>query len=254
MHEPNVETLLGLLRPDDLVLDVGGWACPFNRAQWVLDAEPYDTRGYYKTFGGKASQGGDREWFTADTWVQRDICEHTPWPFADKQFDFAICSHTLEDIRDPLWVCSELRRVAKRGYIEIPSRAFETTAGIERQGMAGLSHHRCLIDIDADEIVFLQKLHMIHAHWRFSLPKSYARRLSGEMAVQWLWWDETFRFREKTIHGLAAQESALEEYVHSVQPYPAWRLGLSGLWRRGTALADRAYSAVARRLRSAATP
>src|SRR5690348_1788229 len=32
--------------PDEaLVLDVGGWGAPLNRADWVLDVQPYDTRG-----------------------------------------------------------------------------------------------------------------------------------------------------------------------------------------------------------------
>ncbi|HWE39009.1 MAG TPA: methyltransferase domain-containing protein, partial [Isosphaeraceae bacterium] len=99
-------------------IDVGGWACPFNRADWVLDSEPFESRGYYATVGLPGSQGGDREHFRAATWVQRDICEHTPWPFPDRFFDFSICSHTLEDVRDPLFVCAELIRVSKRGYIE----------------------------------------------------------------------------------------------------------------------------------------
>ena len=123
--EPNVQKLLSELQPTDQVHDLGGWACPFNRAQWILDAQPFETRGFYRTFGGKPSQGGDKEWFTKDTWIQRDMCERAPWPFSDQQFDFVICSHTLEDIRDPLWVCTEMIRVGKRGYIEVPSRAWE---------------------------------------------------------------------------------------------------------------------------------
>ena len=43
----------------------------------------------------------------------------------DGFFDFAICSHTLEDVCDPVWVCEELARVAKAGYIEVPSRLEE---------------------------------------------------------------------------------------------------------------------------------
>jgi ubiquinone/menaquinone biosynthesis C-methylase UbiE len=50
-------------------------------------------------------QGPLPEGFTRDTWVQRDICDHEPWPFEDRQFDFVVCSHTLEDVRDPVWVC-----------------------------------------------------------------------------------------------------------------------------------------------------
>src|SRR5438105_14790259 len=116
----SVQEVLDCIKPGDRVLDVGGWACPFNRADWILDSEPYETRGFYGTIGLPASQGGDKEHFSKETWVQRDICEHHPWPFADKTFDFSICSHTLEDIRDPLFVCSELIRVSKAGYIEVP--------------------------------------------------------------------------------------------------------------------------------------
>ncbi len=92
MYEPNVQELLRRLKPADLVLDVGGWACPFNRAQWVLDAQPYETRGFYATFGGAASQGGEKEWFSKATWVVRDICDKAPNPFLlalDEKFECA---------------------------------------------------------------------------------------------------------------------------------------------------------------------
>ena len=42
MYPPNDRKILGLLKPTDVVLDIGGWACPFNRADYVLDAEPYE--------------------------------------------------------------------------------------------------------------------------------------------------------------------------------------------------------------------
>ena len=231
MYEPNVEEILHRLAPGDLVLDVGGWACPFNRAQWILDEQPFETRGFYRTFGGLPSQGGEREWFTRDTWVQRDICERTPWPFADKQFDFVICSHTLEDLRDPIWVCWELLRVGRRGYIEVPSRAFESCSGVERPGQAGLSHHRWLIEIDGIRIRFLQKYHLIHAERRFALPSRYRRHLTPESAVQWLWWEGAFEFEEVTLHGLLAQEQELERFVDRTCPHPSWLLALDR-WRR----------------------
>jgi hypothetical protein len=125
MYEPNVQAIISRLRDDDIVLDVGGWVRPFNRANIVMDAEPYETRGYYRTLGLPASQGGATERFTRSSWIQRDLCERDPWPLADRSADFAVCSHTLEDVRDPVWVCSELVRVAKAGYIEVPSRAAE---------------------------------------------------------------------------------------------------------------------------------
>ncbi len=240
MFEPNVSAIVDQLAVGDRVLDVGGWACPFNRAQWVLDSEPYETRGHYRTFGGLGSQGGEREWFSKQTWIQRDICDREPWPFSDKQFDFVVCSHTLEDLRDPVWVCAEMVRVAKRGYIEVPSRIAEATRGLERPGVVGLSHHRWLVDINGDEIRFLQKFHCIHSHWRYSLPRSFMRALPPERHVQWLFWEGRFEFREQFVHGLAAQEALLEAFVQGVRPRPEWLLKMDSLSRRITAVMERA--------------
>lgn len=224
MYEPNVARVLDMLSPTDIVVDIGGWACPFNRADYIIDAEPFDTRGYYATFGGKPSQGGAGEHFTRDRWIARDLCDHTPYPFADKSIDFVICSHTLEDVRDPLWICSEMVRIAKRGYIEVPSRVWESCRGHESPRTVGLSHHRWLIDIDASRIDFLMKFHVIHSDWRYSLPASFGASLGDAAEVQWLFWDDRFEWRERTIHGLDAQRAELASYVARVRPYPAWRL------------------------------
>ena len=62
------EGILASLRDEDLVLDVGGWAKPFARADWVLDLMPYETRGVY------GESGTAEERFNAETWVARDIC------------------------------------------------------------------------------------------------------------------------------------------------------------------------------------
>src|SRR4051794_8554668 len=97
-----------MLSESDLVLDVGGWAKPFPRANHVIDVMPYETRGLY---GERVDPSLER--FGPDTWARRDICDREPWPYEDEQFDFVICSHTLEDLRDPVWVCDELTRVAR---------------------------------------------------------------------------------------------------------------------------------------------
>ena len=223
MYEPNVARVLAMLSPSDVVVDIGGWACPFNRADYVIDAEPFDTRGYYATFGGKPSQGGADEHFTRERWIVRDLCDRAPYPFADKSVDFVICSHTLEDVRDPLWICAEMVRIAKRGYIEVPSRVWETCRGHESPRTVGLSHHRWLVDIEGTHIDFLMKYHLIHSDWRYSLPASFGASLGEAEAVQWMYWDGGFTWRERTIHGLDAQRAELAGYVERVRPYPAWR-------------------------------
>ena len=232
MLPTSVDKIVAMLPAEALVLDVGGWACPFNRANWILDAESYETRGWYKVYGGPPSTGPEREWFSKETWVQRDICDHAPWPFADKQFDFAICSGTLEDIRDPLWVCSELVRVAKQGYIEVPTREWESSRGIEYPHLAGMSHHRWLIEISDNTIYFLQKYHAINAHWRLSFPRAYGRTLTGDRAMQCLWWKDSFSWIE-TINAMDNTEQILEKYVRRVHPYPRWIVRGDRLWRRG---------------------
>lgn len=224
MYEPNVARVLSMLAPGDVVVDIGGWACPFNRADYIVDAEPYETRGYYRTFGGAASQGGDVEHFSRERWIVRDLCAHDPYPFADKSVDFVICSHTLEDVRDPLRVCAEMIRIGRRGYIEVPSRVWETCRGHESSRTAGLSHHRWLIDIADGRIDFLMKFHVMHSHWRYSLPASFGASLSPEASVQWLFWDGRFEYAERSIHGLDAQAAELAAFVDRVRPYPRWRL------------------------------
>jgi hypothetical protein len=246
MYEPNAQLILSRLSERDVVLDVGGWACPFNRANIVIDAEPYETRGYYRTLGLPASQGGASERFTSRSWIQRDLCAREPWPIDDKSVDFAICSHTLEDLRDPLWVCSELVRVAKAGYVEVPSRAAEQSRGWEASRIAGLSHHRWLIDLDGAHLTFLMKYHLLHADWRYSLPASFLRRLPEDRRVQWLFWDGSFGFSERTIHGSEAQAAELARFVRETRPYPPAALRaadtgvrVASLLRRGVRKAQR---------------
>src|SRR5712672_3012820 len=40
-------------------------------------------------------------------------------------FDFCICSHTLEDIRDPLFVLAQIRETFSQGYIAVPNKHVE---------------------------------------------------------------------------------------------------------------------------------
>ncbi len=255
MYEPNVEKILKRLGPDDKVLDIGGWARPFNRANYVIDAEPYETRSYFSdprlasVRGWYApAQGGEREWFTKETWIQRDICAREPFPFADKEIDFVICSQTLEDLRDPLWVCSEMVRVGKRGYIEVPSRLAESSRGIE-PNQVGWSHHRWLIDIADNHVYFTMKYHKIHSHWRFSMPARYLRKLPETARNQWLFWDGAFSFSETTIHGPDHIAVMLEDFVRRNQAYPKWLLDAHQSLRQITSFAVRGSRKVQRLFR-----
>jgi hypothetical protein len=250
----NVSRILEAISPGDIVLDIGGWACPFNRANYVLDAQPYDTRGFYSTFGGPRFQGGEVECFSRATWIQRDICDRTPFPFTDKSVDYVICSHTLEDVRDPLWVCSEMIRIGKRGYLEVPSRVAESSRGWEHPRLAGLSHHRWLVEIKGQHVVFQMKSHHIHSHWRYSFPRAHLASLTAEQRVQWLFWQESFEYSERMFEDLAGVRADLESFVAGVRPYPKWRLGADSKFRTVADICRQASSGVLRRLQALVHP
>jgi Methyltransferase domain len=177
---------------DQLVLDVGGWASPLARADWVIDLMPYETRGLY----GKAAPDAER--FSADTWVQADVCDREPWPFADGQFDFSVCSQTLEDLRDPVWVCSELTRVSRAGYVETPSRLEEQAVGLHGN-WAGWTHHRWLVEHEGDELVFVHKPHMLSARPELCLTRGQWESLTPEQRVVSVFWEGTLPASERVF-------------------------------------------------------
>src|SRR5205085_5339178 len=187
-----------------LVLDAGGGARPFVRADWVLDAMAYERRGQLGWNGDRSS-----ERFGPETWVQRDMCDREPWPFGDRQFDFAVCSHTLEDVRDPVWVAHELQRVAAAGYIEVPALREELTYGVQGPWV-GWGHHRWLVLVGEREIEFLFKHHVVNRAGSH-LPAGAMDGLSERERVQTLWWEGGFEARERFLWTAAELDGFLED-------------------------------------------
>lgn len=206
MLRESLERILREVPDDGLVLDIGGWAKPLPRADWVVDLAPYETRGLY----GRESD--DPERFSADTWVQRDICDREPLPFADDQFDFVVCSHTLEDVRDPVWVCAEIARIGKRGYIETPSRLEEQTYGIKGP-WAGWSHHHWFVEVVDGGLEFIFKHHVIHGRESDHFPPGFDDGLSDAEKVETLWWEGSFVARERVITDPAELDAWLADFV-----------------------------------------
>ena len=220
MLEANASEILARIKDSDRVLDIGGWYIPFTRADWVVDLMPYATR-------GQAGHDGPLpERFDERTWVQMDVCSSQPLPFEDNFFDFVICSHTLEDIRDPVRVCSEINRVGKAGYIETPSSQVELTFGIESKQYAGYYHHRWLVEMGAARITFMHKPHFVHGSWRYHLPKRASRSLTSAQRVTWMFWNDNFHFEEAVEIEKSEVERRVQGKVRDYGVYPGWRYGL----------------------------
>lgn len=225
MRTKSVERLAREIPDDALVLDVGGWIQPFTRADWVIDVMPYETR------GTDGTQGEGPERFGAETWIQRDICDREPWPFGDDQFDFAVCGHTLEDVRDPVWVCAELTRVARAGYIEVPSRLEEHSYGFQGPWV-GWGHHRWLVDVGDNRIDFVLKHHVIHRPEANSFPLRFYRTLGEDDKAQGLWWEGSFEYGERIMLTAEELDPYLGEFVASRWPQGTLRERASRFLRR----------------------
>lgn len=224
MLPSSFERILDEVGDGQLVLDVGGWAKPLSRADWVLDLMPYETRGLY---GG---DDGGKERFTRDTWIVRDVCDREPWPFEDGRFDFAVCSHTLEDIRDPVWVCSELARVARAGYIEVPSRVQEQCWGVHGPWV-GWSHHRWLIDRFDEGLEFVLKPGVLNGGPEFHFPAGIAQALTDVERVETLFWEGSFDYRERIFFEPDELNRYLASLVAERLPHYSSRLPSSRIAR-----------------------
>ena len=239
MLAASLERLERELLADAVVLDVGGWWQPLARADWVVDVMPYETR----AVNGLLGAGPER--FSAATWVQRDICDREPWPFADDQFDFAVCAHTLEDVRDPVWACQELARVARAGYVEVPSRLEEQTYGFQGP-WAGWGHHHWLVDLVDGGLEFVFKPHVLHNRPSDHFPPAFLAGLTDAERVLCLWWEGGFAARERLLMGPGELDAYLSSLVAARSPArTTWRervLHRAGweLRRRGEALERRA--------------
>lgn len=96
----------------DLVLDIGSGDKPHWRADVLLDWFPDTASAAQRSGYDKARV--TRPLFHGDA---------SAMPFGDGVFDYVICSHLLEHVTDPAAVMSEMMRVAKAGYIEVPEAA-----------------------------------------------------------------------------------------------------------------------------------
>lgn len=54
--------------------------------------------------------------------IQMDLNTKEALPYKSNYFDFVVARHVVEHINDPRWLLTEISRVGKAGYIEVPTR------------------------------------------------------------------------------------------------------------------------------------
>jgi len=126
--------------PGDAVLDIGSGHLPFPLATHLADISVEDGS------HGRAGQAFSNE---SGLPIYEVRLEDTG--FADNQFDFVYCSHVLEHVDDPEAACRELMRIARRGYVETPTKGKDSLLGSAR-----VSKHRWHLDLLGDVLEFTE--------------------------------------------------------------------------------------------------
>jgi hypothetical protein len=218
LNRENAIRIAAALPGSAKVLDVGGGNAPFPRATHVIDALPFEER---NRSSAKLLEDVITPRFTRETWHQADVCDHKPWPYADRYFDYATCSHLLEDVRDPIWVCSELQRVAKAGYIEVPSRILEQCLGIENPTYAGYYHHRWLVSIRENRVEFQHKPHNLHTLKSAIVGRIGAiGKINPRYEISYLEWSGSFEYGETLLLDESDLERNLSEFAAEARRLP----------------------------------
>lgn len=128
-----------------------------------------------------------------------DVCSAETWDYlisyveVHGKFDFAICTHVLEDIRNPEIVVSGLSKIAKEGFVSVPSTHWEL-GHVEcitaedmivwsvKRPFRGFYHHRWILTIREGILVVVPKLTIINS---LDLPEVDMKETFHEMSFFW---------------------------------------------------------------------
>lgn len=119
-------------------IDIGGLMDPWADAyvDTYVDVLPMQTS--KKFYQGDI--GSDELWAR----LENDVKAGGLW-------DYAICSNTLEDLRDPGFVIRRLSGIAKAGFICVPNKHTEV-ANLQSPHFKGYCHHRWIFAASDDRL------------------------------------------------------------------------------------------------------
>lgn len=98
------------------------------------------------------------------------------------KWDYAICTHTLEDINNPLYACRMIELIANKGIIVVPSK-YRELSRFSDPHFRGYIHHRWIYDVRDNELIALPKINFIE-HPYFD-PAGDLLPGKDELVVEW---------------------------------------------------------------------
>lgn len=160
--------------PNFTLIDVGASANPWTKPYLthVIDIEPSNLNVHQ--FVGNIS--------TADVW--NEVLEYVE---ENGKFEFLVSTHTIEDISAAPMVCQMFSKIAKRGFIAIPSKYIELS---RHEGpWRGFIHHRWIYDTDGSTLIAYPKQSFIE-YVRYFDEWVAANPREGRDELQFFWEDE----------------------------------------------------------------
>ena len=189
------------IEPGDKVLDIGSGHLPFPFATHLADLALSD---------GRVGRAGVPFRHLDGKPVYE--CGVEKMPFTDKEFDFVYCSHVLEHATDPEEACRELMRVARRGYIETPTRGKDLWLDT-----AKISNHRWAVEWSHDTLVFTEYtpeevdglrsdiLLNMHCAPQTEREKAFSALiyLKAHLVNTMVYWEDSFKFEVRRLGAVA---------------------------------------------------
>ena len=107
-------------------------------------------------------------------------------PFKDKEFDFVIASHVLEHVKDIKFFISELERISKKGYIELPTRLGDNLV------FENVKEHLWwfIYDDFNNRLVGNEKKQLIEPFFTVSMSKIFDQLFRESFVIELFWEDK----------------------------------------------------------------
>lgn len=161
-------------KPDFTLIDIGATANPWTikYVTHVVDIQPNNLN--VKHFIGNVSD--------VSVWneVLAYVSEHG-------KFDFLVASHLLEDISAAPMVCNMFSKIAKEGFIAVPSKYAEFSN--PESSWYGYIHHRWIYDLKGGKFLGYPKQPFLE---HVTYIKEWAKNNNkiGREELQFFWKDE----------------------------------------------------------------
>ncbi len=110
-------------------------------------------------------------------------------PFKDKEFDFVVCSHVIEHVKDVALFIKELERISLKGYIELPTILEDNLVFENRKDH--LWHME--FDDDYNKLLISKKVQFLEPVLTVSSAKKFLKYFRQSLVIE-LFWENTIDF------------------------------------------------------------